>query len=79
MFSEILSVWSDNLSLSAAIWLAILVFIAYLARSPAHALLRSTGRAVYVACRLFSASLPPRARCRSTALIRQHSTCSTLF
>lgn len=57
MFTEILSVWSDIPSLSAAIWLAILVFVAYLARNPAHALIRSTGRAIYVACRLFATSL----------------------
>ena len=57
MFTEILSVWSDNPGVSAAIWLAIGVFIAYLARNPAHALIRSTGQAIYVACRLFAASL----------------------
>lgn len=57
MMSEILNVWSDSPGLSAAIWLAIGVFIAYLARTPAHALIRSTGRTVYVACRLFAASL----------------------
>ncbi len=57
MFTEILSVWSDTPSVSAAIWLVILVFIAYLARNPAHALFRSTGRSIYVACRLFSTSL----------------------
>jgi uncharacterized protein YukE len=57
MFTELLSVWSDTPSLSAAIWLVILVFIAYLARNPAHALFRSTGRSIYVACRLFAASL----------------------
>ncbi len=57
MFTEILSVWSNTPSVSAAIWLVILVFIAYLARNPAHALFRSTGRSIYVACRLFSTSL----------------------
>lgn len=57
MMNEILSVWSGNASVSAAIWLAIGVFIAYLARNPAHDLLRSTGRFVYVGCRLFSRSL----------------------
>jgi hypothetical protein len=57
MFTEILSVWSETPWVSAAIWLVLLVFIAYLARNPAHALIRSTGRAIYVACRLFAASL----------------------
>ncbi|MCP4878677.1 MAG: hypothetical protein GY896_24760 [Gammaproteobacteria bacterium] len=57
MFNEILTVWSNQAGISATIWLAILVFVAYLARNPAHALIRSTGRAIYVACRLFSTSL----------------------
>jgi len=57
MFNEILTVWSSQPGISATIWLAILVFVAYLARNPAHALIRSAGRAIYVACRLFAASL----------------------
>ncbi len=57
MFTQLLSVWSDAPGVSAAIWLVILVFVAYLARNPAHALFRSTGRAIYIACRLFAASL----------------------
>ncbi len=57
MFNEILTVWSNQPGISATIWLAILVFVAYLARNPAHALIRSAGRAIYVACRLFAASL----------------------
>lgn len=57
MFNETLTIWSDHPGISAAIWLALLVFAAYLARNPAHALIRSSGRAVYVACRLFAASL----------------------
>lgn len=57
MFNEILTVWSDQAGLSAAIWLAILVFVAYLARNPAHALIESTGRAIHAACRLFAAAL----------------------
>jgi hypothetical protein len=57
MFNEILTVWSNQPGISATIWLAVLVFVAYLARNPAHALIRSAGRAIYVACRLFAASL----------------------
>ena len=57
MFNEILAVWSNHAGISAAIWLTILVFVAYLGRGPAHALIRSTGQAMYVACRLFAASL----------------------
>ncbi len=57
MFHEILTVWSSQPGLSASIWLAILVFVAYLGRKPAHALIQSTGRAIYVGCRLFAVSL----------------------
>jgi hypothetical protein len=57
MFNEILTVWSSQPGISATIWLTILVFVAYLARNPAHALIRSTGRAIYFACRLFATSL----------------------
>ncbi len=57
MFNDLLNVWSGNPGVSATIWLAIGVFVAYLGRAPAHALLRSSGRTIYVACRLFAASL----------------------
>ena len=57
MFNDILTVWSNNPGISATIWLAILVFVAYLGRNPAHQLIHSTGRAIYAACRLFAASL----------------------
>ena len=57
MFNQLLTVWSDQAGVSAAIWLVILVFVAYLARNPAHALLESTGRAIHAACRLFAAAL----------------------
>ena len=57
MFNDLLNVWSSSPGISATIWLAIGVFVAYLGRNPAHALLRSTGRTIYVACRLFAASL----------------------
>lgn len=57
MFNDILTVWSNQPGISATIWLAILVFVAYLGRNPAHQLIHSTGRAIYAACRLFAASL----------------------
>ena len=57
MFNELLTVWSDQPGLSAAIWLIILVFVAYLARNPAHTLIHSTGRALHAACRLFATTL----------------------
>ena len=37
MFNDILTVWSNQPGISATIWLAILVFVAYLGRKPAHA------------------------------------------
>jgi hypothetical protein len=57
MFNELLTVWSSQPGISAAIWIAILVLAAYLARDPAHALIHSGGRAVYVACRLLATAL----------------------
>jgi hypothetical protein len=57
MFNEFLTVWSDQPGVSAAIWIAILVLAAYLARNPAHALIHSSGRAIYVACRLLATAL----------------------
>jgi hypothetical protein len=57
MFNELLTVWSDQPGISATIWIAILVMAAYLARNPAHALIHSSGRAFYVACRLLAAAL----------------------
>ncbi len=57
MFNEILTVWSNQPGISATIWLAILVFVAYLGRKPAHQLIKSTGHAIYVGCRLSATSL----------------------
>ena len=57
MFTDILTVWSNEPGISVTIWLAILIFAAYLGRSAAHALIYSTGRTIYAACRLFAASL----------------------
>ncbi|MCP4472473.1 MAG: hypothetical protein GY815_17650 [Gammaproteobacteria bacterium] len=68
MFNEILTVWSNQPGVSAAIWIAILVLAAYLARNPAHALIHTSGRAVYVACRLLAAAL----RNLETALQRRN-------
>lgn len=57
MNSDLLTIWSDQPGISAAIWLVILVFVAYLARQPAHLLIRSTGNMIYTSCRLFARSL----------------------
>ncbi|MFT5657928.1 MAG: hypothetical protein ACI9KN_001207, partial [Gammaproteobacteria bacterium] len=43
MFNDLLTIWSEQPGVSPAIWLVILVFVAYLARNPAHLLIRSTG------------------------------------
>ena len=40
-----------------ALAFAVLVVAAYLARNPAHALIHSSGRAIYVACRLLASAL----------------------
>lgn len=57
MNSDLLTIWSDQPGISTAIWLAVLVFVAYLARQPAHLLIRSTGNMIYTSCRLFARSL----------------------
>ena len=57
MFNEILTVWSNQPGVSAVVWIAILIFAAYLARNPAHALIHSSGRAIHTTCRLLAASL----------------------
>jgi len=43
-FPELLTVWADNPGISAAVWLVLLVTALYLARGPAHELLRAAGR-----------------------------------
>lgn len=57
MLDQMLTVWSDSSALSVAIWLAILVLVLYLGRTHAHLLLRSTGRAIYSAMRLWAHSI----------------------
>jgi hypothetical protein len=57
MNSDLLTIWSGQPGISAAIWLTILVFVAYLARQPAHLLIRSTGNMIYTSCRVFARSL----------------------
>lgn len=57
MFNDPLLLWSNHPGVSAAIWLALAVLALYLARQPAHALLRSTGRSVYKLMRLCSRAL----------------------
>lgn len=47
MSSQLLTLWSDQPGVSLAIWLAVLVAALYLARIPAHQMLKTTGRSVY--------------------------------
>ncbi len=47
MFNELLLLWSDQPGVSLAIWLVVLVTVLYLARQPAHQLIRTTGRSIY--------------------------------
>ena len=56
MYTELLTIWSDQPGISLAIWLAALIFIMYLGRKPAHQLIRSVGRTVHAAFRLAARS-----------------------
>lgn len=47
MFNELMMLWSSRPAISMAIWLGILVVVLYLARQPAHQLIKTTGRAFY--------------------------------
>ena len=52
MFMQLLTVWSDTIAVSAAIWLVLLVTVLYLGRGQAHQLFETTGRALFNAMRL---------------------------
>ena len=54
---DLLMVWSDSPGVSFAIWLAVLVFVMYLARTPAHQLIGSTSRLLRNALRLAARSV----------------------
>lgn len=47
MFSNLLMLWSDQAGTSVAIWLFVLVTVLYLARQPAHQMIKTTGRSIY--------------------------------
>lgn len=51
---KILTLWSNNPALSAAIWLVLIIVVLYIARWPAHRLLRNAGRLLYRGLRLAS-------------------------
>ena len=59
MLNELLLLWSQRPAISLAVWLVLLVTVLYLAREPAHQLLKSTGRAIY----RFMRSAVVRRRC----------------
>lgn len=47
MFSDLITLWSDQPGTSLGIWLLVLVTALYLARQPAHQLIKTTGRSIY--------------------------------
>ena len=47
MFNELMLLWSDQPGASLAVWLLVLVTVLYLARQPAHQLIKTTGRSIY--------------------------------
>jgi len=49
---KLLTLWSHSAALSAVIWLVLLVVVLYIARWPAHRLLKALGRLVYRGMRL---------------------------
>ncbi len=54
---KILTLWSSSTGLSVAIWLVLLVVVLYIARWPAHRLLKTAGRLVYRGLRLTAKAL----------------------
>ena len=54
---KLLTLWSNSAALSAVIWLVLLVVVLYVARWPAHKLLKALGRLVYRGMRLGAQAL----------------------
>lgn len=54
---DVLLMWSDSPGLSLVVWLGIVIFTLYLARSPAHQLIRSTSRMIRNSMRLAARSI----------------------
>ncbi len=57
MFMQLMTVWSDNVAISAAVWLVLLVTVLYLGRGQAHQLFSTTGRAIFNSMRLAARSI----------------------
>jgi len=55
--SHLMTLWSNSSAVSAVIWLVLLVIVLYIARRPAHRLLRGLGRLLYRSLRLAAHSL----------------------
>src|SRR5690242_21799734 len=55
--SHLMTLWSNSSAVSAVVWLALLVSVLYIARRPAHRLLRGLGRLLYRSLRLAAHSL----------------------
>lgn len=55
--SSFLTVWSDSVALSAAIWLVLLVVVLYVARRPAHQFLNALMRILHRSMRLAARAL----------------------
>ncbi|HEV2333589.1 MAG TPA: hypothetical protein VGV16_10560, partial [Gammaproteobacteria bacterium] len=51
---KILTLWSNSPAVSIVVWVALLIVVLYIARWPAHRLLRGMGRLVYRGLRLAS-------------------------
>lgn len=47
MFNELILLWSTQPGVSLAIWLVVLITALYLARQPAHQLIKTSGRSIY--------------------------------
>ena len=54
---KLLTLWSNSAALSTVIWLVLLVVVLYVARWPAHKLLKALGRLVYRGMRLGARAL----------------------
>ncbi|NOY62809.1 MAG: hypothetical protein GXP10_06630 [Gammaproteobacteria bacterium] len=54
---DLLQVWSNSPGVSAAVWLAIIVVVLYLGRTPSHQLIRSTSHGLRASLRLVARSV----------------------
>src|SRR5690242_12097998 len=54
---KLLTLWSNSAALSAVIWLVLLLLVLYIARRPAHKLIRALGRTLYRGLRFSARAL----------------------